>query len=272
MKTLKRISIVTLCMIFVIASLVCPAAAEETEPTPKKFIKWMTFTVPYEALVKAKDIDIQSHDDTLKINWVDLLAYLGAKYGGNWKKFCEKDMTALVEKLKSGQSMTELTKELKYYNFFHETYDAVLSNFIGDYQIEVPDGNGGKRLENQFGLKVFSPIAKGYGYSHYDDFGDSRSFGFRRRHTGNDLLGSVGTPIIAVEGGVVEAFGWNRYGGWRIGIRSFNKKRSYYYAHLRKNRPYAKDLKQGQIVKAGDVIGYLGMTGYSYKENANNMT
>lgn len=85
------------------------------------------------------------------------------------------------------------------------------------------------------------------------------------------MLGSVGTPIIAVESGVVECLGWNRYGGWRIGIRSFDGKRYYYYAHLRRNHPYVNNLKQGMLVKAGEVIGYLGMTGYSYKENANNM-
>lgn len=85
------------------------------------------------------------------------------------------------------------------------------------------------------------------------------------------LIGSIGTPVVAVESGIVEAIGWNRYGGWRIGIRSFDKKRSYYYAHLRKGHPYAKGLKMDQIVKAGDVIGYLGMTGYSDKEDVNNM-
>ncbi len=47
-------------------------------------------------------------------------------------------------------------------------------------------------------------------------------------------MGSIGTPIIAVESGTIEALGWNQYGGWRIGIRSFDKKRYYYYAHLRK--------------------------------------
>lgn len=71
--------------------------------------------------------------------------------------------------------------------------------------------------------------------------------------------------------GTVEALGWNQYGGWRIGIRSFDKKRYYYYAHLRKDRPYAENLKEGQVVTAGDVIGYLGMTGYSVKENVNNI-
>lgn len=83
--------------------------------------------------------------------------------------------------------------------------------------------------------------------------------------------GSIGTPIIAVESGYVEALGWNQYGGWRVGIRSFDGKRYYYYAHLRKDHPYAKDLCEGQIVRAGDVIGYLGMTGYSSHENVNNI-
>ncbi len=85
------------------------------------------------------------------------------------------------------------------------------------------------------------------------------------------MMGSLGTPIIAVESGIVEALGWNRYGGWRIGIRTFDTKRYYYYAHLRKDLPYIKDLAQGQIVKAGDVIGYMGRTGYSIKENVNNI-
>ncbi len=71
------------------------------------------------------------------------------------------------------------------------------------------------------------------------------------------MMGLVGTPIIAIESGYVEALGWNRYGGWRIGIRSFDKKRYYYYAHLRQNRPYAEGLKEGDYVTAGgDVIGY----------------
>ena len=84
-------------------------------------------------------------------------------------------------------------------------------------------------------------------------------------------MGQVGTPIIAVESGYVEALGWNQYGGWRIGIRSLDGKRYYYYAHLRKNFPYVKALKEGSIVQAGDVIGYLGRTGYSRTENTNNI-
>lgn len=98
-----------------------------------------------------------------------------------------------------------------------------------------------------------------------------REYGYKRKHLGHDMFGNVGTPIISVESGIIEELGWNRYGGWRIGIRSFDKKRYYYYAHLRKDHPYVEGLAKGQVVKAGDVIGYLGMTGYSIKENVNNI-
>ena len=40
---------------------------------------------------------------------------------------------------------------------------------------------------------------------------------------------------------------------------------------MRKNFPYRKDLEVGSVVQAGDVIGYLGRTGYSIKENVNNI-
>ena len=42
-------------------------------------------------------------------------------------------------------------------------------------------------------------------YSDFDDFGASRSYGFKRKHLGHDMMGQVGTPVIAVESGYVEA-------------------------------------------------------------------
>lgn len=167
--------------------------------------------------------------------------------------------------------MKDLSNDLKFYDYYYEAYNAVLGEFIGNYSIEVKAEDGTTSFQNFYGLKSFLPIAKNYNFSHYDDFGNSRSYGFKRTHLGNDLMGSIGTPIIAVESGTIENLGWNQYGGWRIGIRSFDKKRYYYYAHLRKNHPYAEGIEQGVTVKAGDVIGYLGMTGYSVKENVNNI-
>lgn len=70
----------------------------------------------------------------------------------------------------------------------------------------------------------------------------------------------------------MEALGWNQYGGWRIGIRSHDGKRYWYYAHLRKGHPFASGITQGAVVEAGQVIGYVGMTGYSSTPDTNGMS
>ena len=235
--------------------------AVQTEKTSGDFIKYVEFNVPYIALKKALDLDIASQKEEKKLDWIEILSYLAAKYGGDFKRYKSNDMDVLVSKLKT-QDIEALTKDMKYYNYFHEAYTAVLGGLVGTYKV-----NG----EEKYGLMGFSPIAKTFPYQHYDDFGASRSYGYKRLHLGHDMMAATGTPVIAVESGVVEALGWNQYGGWRIGIRSFDKKRYYYYAHLRQNRPYAANLAVGQTVTAGDVIGYVGHTGYSAKENVNNI-
>ena len=239
----------------------------------KDFIKWVDFNVTATAMEVAYRLDVESHqnDNGVTYNWIELLAYLACKNGGNFKNFKQEDLTNLLFCLENGQKMEDLTKDLKYYAYYYESYHAVLGGFVGNYSIEVTDADGNKAFEPKYGLKAFLPIGKNYSFSHYDDFGNSRSYGFKRTHLGNDLMGSIGTPVIAVESGTIEHLGWNQYGGWRIGIRSFDGKRYYYYAHLRKDHPYVNGLEEGMTVKAGDVIGYLGMTGYSIKENVNNI-
>lgn len=230
------------------------------------FIKWVDFHVTSDAMNDAYQYDIKAHDTDTPIDWVSLLAILGAKYGGDFKHYKSSDMDTIAEKILNKElTIEELTADMKYYPYYNEAYHAVLGGFVGEYQLPGADN------EKQYGLKAFSPIAKGFPYTDYDDFGSSRSFGYRRQHLGHDMMGQIGTPIIAVESGYVECLGWNRYGGWRIGIRSFDKKRYYYYAHLRQNFPYNKSLKEGSLVTAGDVIGYMGHTGYSDKENVNNI-
>ena len=236
-------------------------AVTETQAAAGGYIKYVEFNVPYIALKKAMNLDISSHNQEKKYNWIELLSYLGAKYGGNFSHYKSNDMDVLVEKLKT-QSMDDLTKNMKLYGYYHKAYTAVLGGLLGNYKV-----NG----EEKYGLIGFSPIAKTFPYNDYDDFGAARSYGYRRQHLGHDMIAATGTPVIAVESGVVEALGWNQYGGWRIGIRSFDKQRYYYYAHLRQNRPYVANLAVGQTVTAGDVIGYVGHTGYSTKENVNNI-
>jgi murein DD-endopeptidase MepM/ murein hydrolase activator NlpD len=224
------------------------------------------------------DIDIDTYDEKIHVDWVDVLAYLGAKYGGNFSNYRESDMETFVKKIKSGKSVKLLTKDMEYFDYYSRAYGAVLNGFLGEYQIKVPAENDGGSDDSDisvwkkaYGLKAFSPIAEGFYYSDFDDFGESRSYGYSRRHLGHDMMTSVGTPVIAVESGTIEALGWNQYGGWRIGIRSLDNRRYYYYAHLRKDFPFQPDLKEGDLVTAGDVIGYMGRTGYSTTENVNNI-
>ena len=244
-------------------------AGEAGDSQKKKYIHWVEFNVPSDVMEKAFRLDMGTVQEEVHFNWVELLAYLGAKYGGDFERFRQTDLDAVVEKLKSGSEMEEIAKDMKYYAYYREAYGAVLDGMVGYFEQE--SGND-KIWLRKYGLKVFSPIAKNFPYSDFDDFGASRSYGFKRKHLGHDMMGQVGTPVIAVESGYVEALGWNQYGGWRIGIRSFDKKRYYYYAHLRQNYPYQANLKEGSIVTAGDVIGYLGRTGYSTTENTNNIT
>ena len=236
----------------------------------KDFIKWVDFTVPYEALCVAYDLDVESHDTDIPLNWIELLAYTATKNGGTFSNESARFITQTATDLSNrSTTMKKLTKDLKNYDYFLEAYTAVLGGYVGEYELETEPGS--KKYEKHYGLKAFSPIAKGFPYGDFDDFGTARSYGYSRPHLGHDMMGQIGTPIIAVESGYVEALGWNQYGGWRIGIRSFDEKRYYYYAHLRQNSPFQKGLKEGSVVTAGDVIGYMGHTGYSKKENTNNI-
>lgn len=246
---------IILCVLAV-SLLTVPAGAEP--------IRWVDFGVPYESLKYAMDVDIATSQQELHLDWVDILTLAACRTGG---KCGVTSVKKAAEQLKTGASPEELLGSLgKYYDYYHTAFEAVLGGLLGSYSMQI---NGQEKPA--YGLKAYSPIAAGYGYSHCDDFGNARSFGFARKHLGHDLMGGLGTPIVAVEGGVVEAMGWNRYGGWRVGIRSFDSKRYYYYAHLQKDAPFAPGLAVGDMVQAGDLIGFMGRTGYSDRENTNNI-
>ena len=233
-------------------------------PVRGENIAWVDFQVPYESLRYAMQVDIDTFEQEKHIGWIDILAVAACRTGGKCGLSAVKKAAADLKGDRTPEAL--LGSVFRYYGYYRAAYTMALGGLLGNYAIEK-DGV----WMAIYGLKAFSPIAEGYGYRHYDDFGAGRSFGFARKHLGNDLLGEPGTPIVAVEGGVVEAMGWNRYGGWRIGIRSFDSKRYYYYAHLQKDRPYAPGLTEGDLVQAGDLIGFMGRTGYSDRENVNNI-
>lgn len=252
------------------------AGQPEAEQGPEKdYIRWVEFNVSKFALSEAYEYDIGTYGTEQHISWIDLLAWTAAHTGGVFdddRAVC-KYMEALEEKISQGEKLADLVKDLQYFPYYQEAYQAVLGGMVGEYEIEEPvEGQEGRTVwVKKYGLKAFHPIAKGFPYSDYDDFGVSRTYGYKRNHLGHDMMGQTGTPVICVESGYIEALGWNQYGGWRIGVRSFDKKRYYYYAHLRQGFPYQPELKEGSVVMAGDVIGYMGHTGYSATEDVNNI-
>lgn len=269
-KKTKLISLSAVCvLLFVAVIFLCSA---QNAPEEKRFIKWAELNVTARAIADAVELDIATYDKLYHISFIDTLSYLAMKNGNNWSSYNKSQLDKMTESLGDIYTVSDLAGENQYFRFYKEVFSAALGGLVGEYTKQVPDGQGGIKTESGYGLVAYSPVAEGFSYSHYDDFGNSRSYGYKRRHLGNDLMGNVGTPIVAVEGGTVECIGWNRYGGWRLGIRSFDGKRSYYYAHLRKDRPYHCDIELGTRVKAGQVIGYMGMTGYSEKSNVNGMS
>ena len=91
-----------------------------------------------------------------------------------------------------------------------------------------------------------------------DTYTDARASG-ARRHDAIDILAAEGTPVLAVEDGRIAKLFWSAGGGGTT-IYQFDpsEQYAYYYAHLQR---YADGLKEGQMLKRGQLIGYVGHTG-----------
>lgn len=126
----------------------------------------------------------------------------------------------------------------------------------------LADKVGDKRLLRQEYLFPFNDASWYEPYG--DSFGSDREWteshnGSVRRHEGIDIMAPKGTPIYSVSDGTINRVGWNTYGGWRINITDKNGQFRMYYAHL---SAYAPGLRVGGTVKAGQLIGFVGDTGY----------
>jgi len=77
-------------------------------------------------------------------------------------------------------------------------------------------------------------------------------------HEAIDILAARGTPVVAVEDGRVEKLFTSKQGGLTIYQFDPSGRYCYYYAHLDR---YAAGLAQGQTVKRGQVLGYVGTSG-----------
>lgn len=78
-------------------------------------------------------------------------------------------------------------------------------------------------------------------------------------HTGYDFSASSGTPIRAAVGGTVVSAGWDPIYGWQTIIKTKNGFTTQYGHQIRD----PKKLHAGMHIKAGQVIGRVGATGYA---------
>lgn len=79
-----------------------------------------------------------------------------------------------------------------------------------------------------------------------------------RRHEALDILAARGTPVLAVDDGVVAKLFLSKPGGNTIYQFDSTSTYAYYYAHLER---YVAGLKNGDSVTRGQVIGYVGTSG-----------
>jgi murein DD-endopeptidase MepM/ murein hydrolase activator NlpD len=90
-----------------------------------------------------------------------------------------------------------------------------------------------------------------------DTFGAPRADVEGGWHHGEDIVGPLGTPLLAVADGTIFSVGWNDIGGWRLWLRD-DEGNEFYYAHL---SAYSELAVDGTRVEAGDVIGFMGWSG-----------
>lgn len=102
--------------------------------------------------------------------------------------------------------------------------------------------------------RVDVPVARVAARDLRDSWGGPRSGG--RRHEGIDIFAPRGTPVTAATDGLVWRVGTDPLGGLVVWILGPGRQ-MHYYAHLDR---YA-DVRGGDHVAAGDVVGYVGTTG-----------
>ena len=111
-----------------------------------------------------------------------------------------------------------------------------------------------KNLRRAF-LKA--PVSFGRVSSRYNLKRRISFYGRVKPHKGTDFAAAVGTPIMTTANGTVVKSSYSKGNGNYVTIKH-NNKYSTQYLHMRKRK-----VKVGQYVQQGDVIGWVGMTGYT---------
>lgn len=134
-----------------------------------------------------------------------------------------------------------------------KTEQAILSNFFWFLRERQP-----RFLHNPPAF----PVGGDYSFTNTRISDTYKARSATRWHWGIDLAIPTGTPLIAVEDGVISVAGWDQGGGGNI-VRLEDSTwagDSYLYMHLDQFEP---GIQPGAAVRKGDVIGWSGNTGRS---------
>lgn len=145
--------------------------------------------------------------------------------------------------------------EIKAAYFEHGDQPFYAFKFVADSTLNIPDyfDDEANNLRRQF-LKA--PVAYSRISSRYNLKRKIAYYGNKvRPHKGTDYAAAVGTPIMATANGTVIESRYKGANGNYVKIRH-NSTYTTQYLHMSK-----RAVKVGQVVKQGDVIGYIGMTG-----------
>lgn len=140
-------------------------------------------------------------------------------------------------------------------SFVHSGEEMLAFEFEQDGSKGFYDENG-KSLRREF-LKAplrFSRISSGYSNSRFHPI-----LKIYRPHRGVDYAAPTGTPIHSIGDGTIVGKGYTKAAGYYIKVKH-NSVYTTGYNHLSR---YPRGIKKGQRVKQGDIIGYVGSTGYA---------
>jgi len=147
--------------------------------------------------------------------------------------------------------------EVKASYFEHGNQPFYAFKFVADSALNVPDYFDDKatNLRRQF-LKM--PVKFSRITSHYNLRRRIAFYGNKiKPHKGTDFAAPIGTPIMATANGVVIKSSYTSGNGKYVKIRH-NSTYTTQYLHMSR-----RAVKVGQVVKQGQTIGYVGMTGHA---------
>jgi len=125
---------------------------------------------------------------------------------------------------------------------------------------DVPAPTAGAEGDDLAGRDLTIPVEGVRGDQLVRTFDDRRG---SRVHEAIDILAPLGTPIMAVEGGHVARLFFSKAGGITIYQFDPSEKFCYYYAHLDR---YAEGIKDGDPIRKGQIVGYVGTSGNAAKD------